>query len=87
VMGLPAVFLPFPHHADRQQEKNAAAMKRTGAAIVLDEKVTGVAELRLAITSFVDDEHKRREAALASARLGRPDAAQQIADALREMTR
>jgi UDP-N-acetylglucosamine--N-acetylmuramyl-(pentapeptide) pyrophosphoryl-undecaprenol N-acetylglucosamine transferase len=85
VMGLPAVFLPYPHHADHQQEKNAAPMRDAGAAVVIDEKRTGVAELEAAIAAFVCDRDKLQSAADASRALGRPQAASVIVDRLMEL--
>jgi len=85
VMGLPAVFLPYPHHKDRQQEKNAAPMASAGAAVVLDERETGVEELAGAIERFVRDHERRAQAARAARALGRPDAVQRIADGLGEI--
>ena len=85
-MGLPAVFLPYPHHADRQQEKNAEPMRRCGAAVVLDEKASSVEEMASAIRELVLDEAKRKAAASAAKALGRIDAATMIADALQTMS-
>jgi UDP-N-acetylglucosamine--N-acetylmuramyl-(pentapeptide) pyrophosphoryl-undecaprenol N-acetylglucosamine transferase len=82
VMGLPAVLLPYPHHTDRQQEKNAAPMQRAGAAIVLNEQQTGVAEMAAAIESFIENRNKLEKAAIASSSLGRGNAAIAITDAL-----
>jgi len=84
-VGLPAVLLPYPHHVDRQQEKNAEPMKRAHAAIVLDEQKTGISEMAEAITGFVRDAKRRLEAAQSSAALGRPEAAHHIAEALIEL--
>ena len=81
-MGLPAIFLPYPHHKDRQQERNAAAMKATGAAVVLDEKTDTSAEMADAVRRFVEDDLFRERAAKASAVLGRKDAAVRIVDEL-----
>jgi UDP-N-acetylglucosamine--N-acetylmuramyl-(pentapeptide) pyrophosphoryl-undecaprenol N-acetylglucosamine transferase len=86
-MGLPAVFLPYPHHADRQQERNAAPMVEVGAAVLVDERTTGVAELADAIEAFVGDRQRRERAAQASASLGRPDAATRIVDGLQRIVR
>ena len=85
VMGLPAVFLPYPHHADRQQEKNAAPMAAKGAAVVLDEKQTDAADLAAAMKSLVDDPERVRLAGEASRSLGRPDAAVAIVDSLEDL--
>jgi UDP-N-acetylglucosamine--N-acetylmuramyl-(pentapeptide) pyrophosphoryl-undecaprenol N-acetylglucosamine transferase len=82
VMGLPAVLLPYPHHKDRQQQRNAQPMRRQGAAEVLDENLTGVPEMMEAIKKFVSDAAYRKKAATASASLGRPDAARTIVDRL-----
>lgn len=38
---LPAVFIPYPHHADRQQYLNAEALAEAGAAEVLEEGAPG----------------------------------------------
>jgi UDP-N-acetylglucosamine--N-acetylmuramyl-(pentapeptide) pyrophosphoryl-undecaprenol N-acetylglucosamine transferase len=87
VMGLPAVFLPYPHHKDRQQEKNAAPMAAAGAAIILDERETGIDELADAIGRLVRDAEGREAAARAARELGRPDAVTRIADGLFEIAR
>ena len=84
-VGLPAVLLPYPHHSDRQQERNAEPMKRAGAAIVLDERVTGVKEMSKAIARFAKDPRFRATAAEASTALGRPDAAERIVDWLERL--
>jgi UDP-N-acetylglucosamine--N-acetylmuramyl-(pentapeptide) pyrophosphoryl-undecaprenol N-acetylglucosamine transferase len=82
VMGLPAVFLPYPHHKDRQQEKNAALMKKAGAAVVLDEKAISKEDLSGAIAAFANDADYRMKAGLAASALGKKDAAVRIAEAL-----
>lgn len=38
---LPAVFIPYPHHADRQQYLNAEALAEAGAAVILEEGAPG----------------------------------------------
>ncbi|MBN2718610.1 MAG: undecaprenyldiphospho-muramoylpentapeptide beta-N-acetylglucosaminyltransferase [Deltaproteobacteria bacterium] len=87
VMGLPAVFLPYPYHADRQQEKNAAPMKDAGAAFVLDEKATGISDLTAAVVDMLQTPGRLEDAALKSKSLGKPDAAAVIAARLKEMAR
>ncbi|MDD5307093.1 MAG: undecaprenyldiphospho-muramoylpentapeptide beta-N-acetylglucosaminyltransferase [Deltaproteobacteria bacterium] len=85
VMGLPAVLLPYPHHADRQQHRNAEPMRRAGAAVVLDELETGVAELAAAISELAKDGVRRAAAAAAALALGHPDAATRIVDGLERL--
>jgi len=82
VMGLPAVLLPYPHHTDHQQEKNARPMKREGAAKVLDEKSTDINDLAAAIEPFVRDADYRKKAARASSALGRPGATSLVVNGL-----
>jgi len=38
---LPAVLIPYPHHADRQQYLNAEALAEAGAAVILEEGAPG----------------------------------------------
>ncbi len=87
VMGLPAVFLPYPHHADLQQEKNAAPMSAAGAAVIFKEKETTPQELADAISRFVRDNDYRQRAAKASLGLGRPDAARRVVDGLMKIAK
>jgi UDP-N-acetylglucosamine--N-acetylmuramyl-(pentapeptide) pyrophosphoryl-undecaprenol N-acetylglucosamine transferase len=87
VMGRPAVLLPYPHHADRQQEKNAAPMREAGAAVVLDEKTTDVARLAEAIGGLLGDPDRLARASAAARELGRPDAAERVVDGLLALAR
>jgi len=87
VMGLPAVFLPYPHLADLQQEKNAAPMSAAGAAVIFKEKETTPQELADAISRFVRDNDYRQRAAKASLGLGRPDAARRVVDGLMKIAK
>jgi UDP-N-acetylglucosamine--N-acetylmuramyl-(pentapeptide) pyrophosphoryl-undecaprenol N-acetylglucosamine transferase len=87
VMGLPAIFLPYPHHSDRQQEMNAAPMREIGAAIVLDELKTDVPDLVSAILEMITTPSRLVDAGRKSLSLGKPDAAKVIASRLQEMAR
>ncbi len=85
VMGLPAVLLPYPHHADRQQERNAEPMRRTEAAVVLNEKLTGASEMADAIGYFASDKERLYRTGRAAASLGRPDAARGVVAGLKRL--
>jgi UDP-N-acetylglucosamine--N-acetylmuramyl-(pentapeptide) pyrophosphoryl-undecaprenol N-acetylglucosamine transferase len=80
VCGLPAILVPYPYATGRHQEANARAMQRVGGAtVVLDDAATGE---RLAgeIGTLVDDAGRLLSMSRASRRLGRPDAADALAD-------
>lgn len=38
VIGCPAIYVPYPHHKDQQQKKNADVMAGRGAAIVIEQR-------------------------------------------------
>jgi len=78
----PAVLIPYPAAADQHQQFNAEALARTGAAVVVDERVESGAALGCRLIRLLDD-----SAALANMRERlahwQPlDAAAQIAEAL-----
>jgi UDP-N-acetylglucosamine--N-acetylmuramyl-(pentapeptide) pyrophosphoryl-undecaprenol N-acetylglucosamine transferase len=87
VMGLPAVFLPYPHHSDKQQEKNALPMQKAKAAHILNEQTTTIEDLAIAIDDFAGNSDKRRQAAEAARRLAKPDAAFTIANKIVQMAK
>jgi UDP-N-acetylglucosamine--N-acetylmuramyl-(pentapeptide) pyrophosphoryl-undecaprenol N-acetylglucosamine transferase len=80
VTGRPAILIPLPTAADDHQRRNAEALARMGAAVVLDQRTLSGATLAGQISALLDDETGRRAMA-ANARLAaRPDAARVIAD-------
>lgn len=86
----PAVILPYPHHADRQQYLNAAALADSGAALVLDDHCdtwTNAEGLRNTLLHAMRDESALRALRQAVADLARPDAASAVADWLRRMAK
>ena len=55
----PAVILPYPHHADRQQYLNAAGLLDTAAARVVDDRCDAAANaeaLRTELLPILHDE-------------------------------
>ncbi|MEM7262414.1 MAG: UDP-N-acetylglucosamine--N-acetylmuramyl-(pentapeptide) pyrophosphoryl-undecaprenol N-acetylglucosamine transferase [Planctomycetota bacterium] len=75
-VGRGACFVPYPHHKDRQQFRNAELAVSAGAAEVIDGDVDRLTET---LKTLADDPARLQEMADASARLGRPDAASDIA--------
>jgi UDP-N-acetylglucosamine:LPS N-acetylglucosamine transferase len=70
-LGKPAVVVPYPHHADRQQWRNAEPLVERGAATLLEEGALGPEALRREVVDLLLD--AGRLAAMAeAARRGRP---------------
>jgi UDP-N-acetylglucosamine--N-acetylmuramyl-(pentapeptide) pyrophosphoryl-undecaprenol N-acetylglucosamine transferase len=76
---LPAIFVPYPFHRDRQQAWNALDAVRAGAARIVEEKDLGAEAFRGAVLGTLLDAAERGAMALASARVARPDAASDMA--------
>jgi UDP-N-acetylglucosamine--N-acetylmuramyl-(pentapeptide) pyrophosphoryl-undecaprenol N-acetylglucosamine transferase len=80
-IGRPAVLVPYPYATADHQTKNARWMAQAGAAVLLvDEECTG-ARLRELVGALLADRHRLQGMAQASAALGRPEAADRVAEA------
>jgi UDP-N-acetylglucosamine--N-acetylmuramyl-(pentapeptide) pyrophosphoryl-undecaprenol N-acetylglucosamine transferase len=78
--GLPAVLVPYPHAAEGHQEDNAAVLVAAGAAVrVADVALDGGALLEV-VRGLVADRARREAMGRASRALGRPEAADAVAD-------
>lgn len=87
VSGLPAVLVPYPYATGRHQEANARALQRAGgASILLDDQVTADS-LAARIEDLIGFDERLRAMAEASARFGRPDAAERLADLVLDVVR
>jgi len=78
-LGVPAVFVPYPHHADRQQVRNAEALVRLGAARMVEEKDLGPDSFAAVVLPLLRDAAERERMAAAATTCGRPDAADRVA--------
>jgi len=77
--GIPSILIPYPHAAENHQECNARVLEEHGAAEVIhDAKLTGEL-LVTAIENMVNNRSRLNEMANASRKLGRPQAAEEIA--------
>ena len=77
--GKPAVFVPFPRAADDHQRRNAEALAKHGAAVVVEEsKLEGV-WLAETIAALLQDPQRLRNMGEAARALSHPDAAREIA--------
>jgi UDP-N-acetylglucosamine--N-acetylmuramyl-(pentapeptide) pyrophosphoryl-undecaprenol N-acetylglucosamine transferase len=53
--GTPAVLVPYPHHADRQQFKNAEPLAARGGALLLEEQALTPAAVREVVLRLLND--------------------------------
>jgi UDP-N-acetylglucosamine--N-acetylmuramyl-(pentapeptide) pyrophosphoryl-undecaprenol N-acetylglucosamine transferase len=80
--GVPSILMPYPYHKDLHQRANAKVLADAGAAVLVDDekdRSLNAAKLRPALRSLLDDSAKRRAMSAAARKLGRPDAAAQVA--------
>ncbi|MBE0447699.1 MAG: undecaprenyldiphospho-muramoylpentapeptide beta-N-acetylglucosaminyltransferase [Actinobacteria bacterium] len=83
--GLPAVLVPYPYAADNHQEKNARRLESLGAArVVLDRDATSSSLYEVADTLMLG-EGVLLNMAEASRKLGRPNAAKELAELVLEV--
>jgi len=79
-LGKPAVFVPFPFAADDHQRLNARRLVEAGAAELIDEQQLTGALLSARIGFYASHPEVLEGMAEQAARLGKPDAAQQMVD-------
>jgi UDP-N-acetylglucosamine--N-acetylmuramyl-(pentapeptide) pyrophosphoryl-undecaprenol N-acetylglucosamine transferase len=78
--GAPSLLIPLPTATDDHQRKNAEALRRAGAAELLEQRDLSGGSLAATIAGLLKDEPRRRAMADAAAHAARRDAAQVIAD-------
>jgi len=83
--GRAAVLVPLPTAADDHQRKNAEVLAGAGAAEVMDQKDLSGAALAARIVQLVASPARRDAMAAAARTMGRPDAANVIADKALEL--
>jgi UDP-N-acetylglucosamine--N-acetylmuramyl-(pentapeptide) pyrophosphoryl-undecaprenol N-acetylglucosamine transferase len=85
-LGIPAVFVPYPHHRDDHQTKNAAALVAAGAATLIPESSLGPASLAENVAPLLADPARRARRSRDMLRAGRRDAADRVVDLILELT-
>jgi UDP-N-acetylglucosamine--N-acetylmuramyl-(pentapeptide) pyrophosphoryl-undecaprenol N-acetylglucosamine transferase len=79
-VGLPAILVPYPYAADDHQRRNAEVLVAAGAAeMIVDGELTG-SRLATSLGALLDDPGRRAAMAARARALGRPDAAERVAD-------
>lgn len=76
----PAIFVPFPHAADDHQTRNAEALVKAGAAVLIPERELTPQRLVTEIKALFADRSRLVKMAEAARRLAHPGAAAEIAD-------
>ena len=77
--GKPAIFIPFPHATDDHQLRNAEALGRAGAAVLIAEKDLTSERLVSTVSELLCDPARLARMSAASRKLAHPDAARDIA--------
>ena len=80
VMGRPAILVPYRYAADDHQTANARALEAAGAAWVMSETAFTVDSLSRRLAALMEAPETLAKAARAAHGLGRPDAAERLAD-------
>jgi UDP-N-acetylglucosamine--N-acetylmuramyl-(pentapeptide) pyrophosphoryl-undecaprenol N-acetylglucosamine transferase len=78
-VGKPAIFVPFPRAADDHQKRNAEALQRAGAAIMIEESNLNRDSLVEMVTSLFSDQSRLEQMGDAARKLSHPNAARDIA--------
>lgn len=85
--GKAAIFIPFPFAVADHQTKNAQALEKAGAAVMIPQKDLDGKKLADLILDFFEEPSKLREMEKRSAQLGHPDAAKRVVDEIVDLAR
>ena len=83
--GIPAILIPYPYAAENHQEFNAKAFADQGAGVMIKNKDISATRLIAVLDELLQDDEKLQQMAAASQALGRPKAADDIADMIIEL--
>lgn len=87
VVGRPAIFVPYPGHADMQQKHNADVIADKGGAWVMMQESFTPEALAEKLKEFIADKSILEKAASAAKACGQPDAAKNLADVVEKRLR
>lgn len=83
--GRPAIFVPYPYHADQQQKKNADAVADAGGAWVMTQNGFTAEALLARIETFLQNPQNLFRAAENARTCGKPDAARRLGNLVAEL--
>lgn len=78
IAGCPAIYVPYPHHADMQQKVNAEVVSTKGGAWVIEEKDFTQSALASRVESLMRSPESLFRAADAARNCARPEAARKL---------
>ena len=85
--GIPSILVPYPYAAENHQEFNARALEAAGAARVILNKDLTAESLGSLLAELLTEPEKLQAMAAASKKLGRPEAALEIAQMALEIAK
>lgn len=86
VTGTPSIFIPYPFAAQNHQEHNARSLEEKGAATVILQNDLNPGLLATTVKSLLFDREKLNAMKKAITELGKPNAARDIADSLKQLS-
>jgi UDP-N-acetylglucosamine--N-acetylmuramyl-(pentapeptide) pyrophosphoryl-undecaprenol N-acetylglucosamine transferase len=78
--GRPAILVPFPRAADDHQKRNAEALERIGAALVMEERQLTAQSFVETVSSLFADPVRLQRMGQSASKLAHPNAALEIAE-------
>ncbi len=78
MVGRPAIIVPYPHHKDRQQLRNAEVLAAVGAAVVVEQDALNVGDLRDLVAELLDTPGRLAAMGAAARTVGHRDATARI---------
>lgn len=87
VMGRPSVLVPYPFATDDHQSYNARVLADSGAALTMPQPIFTPANLAREMEALIADPARLGAMAAAAKAMGRPNAAEAMADAIEALAR
>jgi UDP-N-acetylglucosamine--N-acetylmuramyl-(pentapeptide) pyrophosphoryl-undecaprenol N-acetylglucosamine transferase len=87
VIGRPAIMVPLPHALDQDQKANAEVLARAGGGWMIEQAAMTPARLAGDLAELIRKPDRLEDAAAAALLIGRPNAAENLADLVERVAR